>query len=348
MWQTAGQDRIIDYLRDSIRRGSLAHAYLFSGPPQIGKMTLAVDLVRALNCSSEDAPCGTCRTCQRIKDGKYPDLVTISKNAGRDAKDRRKSTEISIDTVREFLQKSSSLHPYEGKYRTFIIDGAEFMSVEAANCLLKTLEEPPQHVVIILLTSEEKKLLPTILSRCQRLELRPAAIAETEAVLSRNGDIPQDRIRLLARLSRGCLGWALSSALDESYLKGRDLRLDEFAALITRNWDQRISYVQQLPVDRSGSEDLLRLWLSYCRDVMLIKYNCDGGVANLDRMNDLRSWASTLTVPEIKERIDSLCQALADLASNANVHLLFEVLMLRVPKKERRVDFAVNSAGQVN
>jgi DNA polymerase III subunit delta' len=343
MWQTAGQGRIINYVKDSIQRNSLAHAYLFTGPPHVGKMTLAIDLARALNCPAKDAPCGTCRTCQRIAEGKHPDVIIINKNSGRDPKDRRKTTEISIDTIREFLQKGSSLPPYEGKFKIFIIDDADLMSVEAANCLLKTLEEPPQHIVIILLTSEEKALLPTVISRCQRFELKPVAMAEIENRLSQKDNMPSEKIKLLSRLSGGCLGWALSSAEDESYLKGRDLRLDEFSALITRNWDERLSYIQQLPSDRSSIEDIFKLWLSYCRDVLLIKYNCDGAISNLDRINDLKNWANMLTIFEIKEFINSLNESLGYLSYNANVHLLFEVLMLDMPKKEKRADYMVNS-----
>jgi DNA polymerase III subunit delta' len=344
MWQTAGQDRIINYVKDSINRNSLAHAYLFTGPAHVGKMTLAIDLARALNCPASDAPCGTCRTCQRIAEGKHPDVIIINKNSGRDPKDRRKTTEISIDTIRDFLQKGANLPPYEGKFKIFIVDDADLMSVEAANCLLKTLEEPPQHIVIILLTSEEKVLLPTVISRCQRFELKPVAIGEIETRLSLNENIPPEKIKLLSRLSGGCLGWALSSAEDEPYLKGRDLRLDEFSALITRNWDERLSYIQQLPSDRSSIEDIFKLWLSYCRDVLLIKYNCDEAVSNLDRINDLKCWANMLTIFEIKEFINSLNESLNYLSYNANVHLLFEVLMLDMPKKEKRADYMVNSA----
>jgi len=185
--------------------------------------------------------------------------------------------------------------------------------------------------------------LPTVISRCQRFELKPVAIAEIETRLSLKDTIPPEKIKLLSRLSGGCLGWALSSAEDENYLKGRDLRLDEFSALITRNWDERLSYIQQLPSDRSSIEDIFKLWLSYCRDVLLIKYNCDEGVSNLDRANDLKSWANMLTIFEIKEFINSLNESLNHLSYNANVHLLFEVLMLDMPKKEKRAEYMVNS-----
>ena len=344
MWQTAGQERIIGFLKDSIRRGSLAHAYLFTGPPHVGKMALAIDLARALNCPDSNAPCGSCHTCKRIVESKYPDVTIINKNSGRDPKDRKKNTEISIDTIREFLQKGSSLPPYEGKYKIFIIDDANLMSMEAANCLLKTLEEPPQHILIVLLTSEEKLLLPTVISRCQKFELKPVSVAEIESRLA-DRDIPQEKVKLLSRLSGGCLGWALTAANDESYLKGRELRLDEFSALITRNWDERLTYIQQLPSDRNNVEEILQLWLLYCRDVMLIKYNCDVTVSNLDRMQDLKSWSNMLTVFEIKGFINSLNEALSYLTYNANVHMLFEVLMLDMPKKEKRADYTASSVG---
>ena len=211
MWRTAGQDRIIGFLKDSMARHSLAHAYLLAGPPHIGKMTLALDLACALNCGEGNSPCGSCRACQRIQQGKYPDVIVIDKYAGRDQKDRRKATEIGIDTVRELLQRGSSLPPYEGNYKVFIIDDADLMSAEAANCLLKTLEEPPQHVIILLLTARENALLPTVVSRCQRFELKPVAVAEIESRLQIIDGLNTDKIKLLSRLSGGCLGWAISA-----------------------------------------------------------------------------------------------------------------------------------------
>jgi DNA polymerase-3 subunit delta' len=220
--------------------------------------------------------------------------------------------------------------------------------VEAANCLLKTLEEPPPHVVIILLTSEEKVLLPTVISRCQRFDLKPLAIPAAENQLSEINGLSQEQVKLLARLSKGCLGWALSAAGDGSLLHGRDLRLDELVVLITRNWDERFSYIQQLPSDRNSIEDVLKLWLAYCRDVLLIKYNCDEAISNLDRVSDLKSWSNMLTVTEIKEFIDRLNDALRYLSSNANLHLLLEMLMLDMPKKEKRGDYVTGLSYSIN
>jgi DNA polymerase-3 subunit delta' len=345
MWQTAGQERLINYLRDAIDHGTMAHAYLFVGPAHIGKMTLALELASALNCEQACPPCKLCRVCQRIEQGKHPDVIVIDKNSGRDAKDRKKSTEIGIDTIREMLQKGANLPPYEGRYKIFIIDNADLLSTEAANCLLKTLEEPPQHIVILLLTSEEKTLLQTIVSRCQRFELKPVPTVEIEKRLSQVEQLDQGTIKLLARLSGGCMGWALTAVNDTGYLQNREQRLSEFSSLLTKNWDDRLSYILQLPSDRGGAEETIKLWLSWCRDVMLLKYNCEDAVTHLDKLNDVRTWANMLTVLEIKDFIDSLNKMLAYLSYNANLHLLFEVLMLDMPRKERRADYALNSAG---
>jgi len=348
MWQTAGQDRIIDFLKDSIARRSLAHAYLLVGPPHIGKMTLALDLACALNCCEGTPPCGSCRACQRIQQGKYPDVIVIDKYAGREQKDRKKASEIGIDAVRELLQRGSCLPPYEGKYKVYIIDDADLMSAEASNCLLKTLEEPPQHVIILLLTSQENALLPTVVSRCQRFELKPVAVAEIENRLKQLNGLNPDKITLLSRLSGGCLGWAITALSDNSYLQNRDLRLGEFSSLLTKSWSDRLLYIQQLPTDRNSVEELVKIWLLWCRDVMLLKYNCEAAISNLDKISDIKSWANMLTILEIKEFINSLNRMLVNLSYNANLHLLFEVIMLDMPKKEKRADYSINSAGVSN
>jgi len=161
MWQVIGQDKALALLDRSLKENNVAHAYLFVGPRHIGKKTLALNLAQALNCDADKPPCGQCHSCRRILEQKHADVTCI----GLDSK-----TEIGIDDIRK-LQRLANLPPYEGKRKVFIIDDAEYLSTEAANSLLKILEEPPPKVVWVLLTAEEPRLLPTIVSRCQRLEL---------------------------------------------------------------------------------------------------------------------------------------------------------------------------------
>ncbi len=154
MWQIVGQSRALSLLQRSLEQGSMAHAYLLVGSPHVGKMTLALNLAQALNCQGAEPPCGQCDACQKIALGKHADVQVIGLNTAGNSTEAGPTTEIGIDQIRE-MQHSSSLPPFEGRYKVFIIDRAELMSTEAANCLLKTLEEPASGVIFILLTTND-------------------------------------------------------------------------------------------------------------------------------------------------------------------------------------------------
>jgi DNA polymerase-3 subunit delta' len=334
MWQTIGQPEALALLQHSLQTGSLAHAYLFVGAPYIGKMTLALDLARALNCQENEPPCGECQPCKRITDGKHADIRIISLNSTKDFGDTKARVEISIDDIRE-LQHDASLPPFEGKHKVFIIDGAEYLSTEAANCLLKTIEEPPPQVIILLLTMEEQRLLPTVVSRCQRIELKPLPGNEIEKMLIESYGIDRDKAGLIARLSHGCFGWALNVSIDDSYLTQRNQRLTEMFSLLTAGWEERFNYAAKLANDRKSAEEIIKLWLVWWRDVMLTKCGCKQAVTNIDYMPVLEQWDEVLSLPDVRDFIDSLQKSLNQIALNANLRLVFEILMLNIPGKER-------------
>jgi DNA polymerase-3 subunit delta' len=311
----------------------LAHAYLLIGAPNIGKTTLALDLARAVNCQGSEPPCGECQSCHRIADEKHTDITIISLNSDKDSGETKSRVEISIDDIRE-LQHSASLPPYEGKCKVFIINGAEYLSTEAANCLLKTIEEPPPHIMILLLTAEEPRLLPTVVSRCQRIELKPMPSDEIERILIESHGVDWDRAKLLAGLSQGCLGWALRLSANDSYLTQRTQKLTEMFSLLDAGWEERFSYAAKLGNDRKSAEEIIKLWLAWWRDVMLSKCGCKP-TTNVDYTSKVEEWAQILNLLEIRNFIDSLRQSLNQIAANANLRLVFEILMLNMPKKEK-------------
>jgi DNA polymerase-3 subunit delta' len=296
-------------------------------------MTLALDLARAVNCQGGEPPCGECQTCHRITNGKHADITIISLNSGKNSGEAKSRVEISIDDIRE-LQHNASLPPFEGKCKVFIIDGAEYLSSEAANCLLKTIEEPPPQVVILLLAAEKRRLLPTVVSRCQQIELKPMSSDEIERILTESHGIDNDRARLLARLSQGCLGWALKVSMDDSYLAQRTQRLTEMFSLLTTGWEERFSYAARIVSDRKSAEEIAKLWLVWWRDVMLVKCGCQDAITNVDYTSVVEKLAQALSLLEIKNIMNNLQQALDQIAINANLRLVFEVLMLDIPRKE--------------
>ena len=342
MWQIIGQPEALALIKPSFKTGSLAHAYLFVGAPHVGKMTLALDLARALNCQGNKPPCDECPSCKRITDGKHVDVRTISLTSTKDPGETKARVEISIDDIRE-LQRNASLPPFEGKCKVFIIDGAEYLSTEAANCLLKTIEEPPPQVVILLLTTEESRLLPSVISRCQRVELKPMSSDDIEKILMESYGIERDKGRLLARLSGGCFGWALSVSIDQSYLEQRQQKLTEMLALLTAGWEERFNYAARLANERKSAEDAIKLWLVWWRDVMLTKCGCQQAVTNIDYMPVLEQWGEMLTLAEVRDFIDSLQKAMDQISVNANLRLVFEILMLNLPRKEKAPSKAILS-----
>jgi len=336
MWQVVGQNKVVSLLQRSLEQGSLAHAYLFVGPAHVGKMTLALNLAQALNCESATPPCGECAPCQKIASAKHADVQIIGLTQNADSDETKPRAEIGIDQIRQ-MQHSSSLPPFEGKYKVYIIDGAEQLSIEAANCLLKTLEEPVGKVIFILLTTNDRLLPATVVSRCQRLELSPLTAGEVETALSSRWDIEPQKAKLLAKLCHGCLGWALSAAIDASLLQQRAEKIDRLLDITNTDYDERFDYAAQLAAQFSQKRELvyevLGLWLSWWRDLLLVKANCSDAVINVDLLATLVKMAQDYSLAQIKAVIGSIQAAGEQLRLNANPRLVLEVLMLSIPKK---------------
>ncbi len=330
-----GQERAVSLLERSLADRSVAHAYLFTGPEQVGKRTLALALARALNCESDSPPCGDCGSCRKIAAGRHADVQVISLGSG-DTKEKKEKppTEISIDQIRE-LQHSASLPPFEGRYKVFIIDGAEMMSGEAANALLKTLEEPVGRVVFVLLTVSERRLPATVVSRCQRLELAPLNRASVAEALTGRWGVDVTRAAILAGLSRGALGWAVRAAQDESLLKSRAERFARLDEVVSGGIEARFGYARELSREFGQSRELvaetLSLWLDWWRDLLLAKIGCPELVTNRDRLAILTGQARDYSLLGIRDFIRRLQAASVQLRCNANPQLVLEVLLINIP-----------------
>src|SRR5512136_720681 len=326
MWQVVGQDKILSLLDYGLKNNAIAHAYLLVGPRHVGKGTLAINLAQALNCDGPEVPCGECRSCQRIRMGKHADVTTT----GLDSR-----TEIGIDDIRG-LQRLANLPPYEGKCKVFIIDEAEYLSTEAANSLLKILEEPPPRVVWLLLAAKEERLLQTIASRCQKLELRPAPSERVQEVLVNSYKVDADKAKLLTQLCHGCLGWALSALADCDILERRSQRIDRLISLLTADLEQRFAYAQELAnqfsQDRKAAVEITEIWLDWWHDLMLIKGGYREAIVNVDRKTVLEEEARGLGLSEIKEFLANLGLLQEAMSRNVNPRLAAEWLMLNLPR----------------
>lgn len=328
MWQVIGQDKTLSLLDYSLKADAVAHAYLIVGPRHVGKGTLAMNLAQALNCDGPELPCGQCRSCQRIREGKHSDITPV----GLDSR-----TEIGIDDIRG-LQRIASLPPYEGKCKVFIIDDAEYLSIEAANSLLKILEEPPPRVVWLLLAAEEERLLPTIVSRCQRLELKPVPSEQIQEVLINSYEVDAPKARLLAQLCHGRLGWAVSVLTDDGILEQRSQRIARLSSLSAASLEQRFAYAQELASQfsqsRKSGAEILEMWLDWWGDLVLIAGGCPEAISNGDYETALKEQARGLNLSEIEAFLANLGLLQEGISRNVNPRLAWEWLMLNLPRKK--------------
>lgn len=331
-WDVIGHDWAVTLLERGLAKGRVAHAYLISGPPQIGKTHLARVLAQALNCSQPDPPCGVCTSCQKIFAATHPDVrVIVGEGAGES---------IKIDQVRA-LQHEAILLPYEGRYRVFILRRMDLASMEAANSLLKTLEEPPAHVVLILTAVQVEALPATVVSRCQRLDLRPVTPRQAEDALQDRG-VASDQAQLLARLSGGRIGWAIQAAEREEPLSQRQRGLEQLIQILSAKRVERFDFASKASRDPASCRDLVELWAVWWRDLLLMRAADGGHLVNLDRTGELGQLVDKIDLSQARAVLVALESTAAQLDANVNARLALEGLLLKLP----RWDVAPSAAGR--
>ena len=320
-WPVIGHDWAVANLDRAVVEQRTAHAYLISGPAHIGKTTLALALARALNCtSSTTRPCGQCRSCQLITAGKHPDVQLIAPDGLR----------VKIDQVRA-LQHDLALKPIEGRFRVAIFDQFETATIEAQNALLKTLEEPPDYAVLIVLASDPELLLPTIVSRCQSIALRPLTIAQVRDALITTWDVEAERANLLAHLSGGRLGWAVAAANDPSIMEARTKALDDLLVLLKSDRVRRFAYAEELTRKDDRTRETLDLWRTWWRDVMLCASGSQAELVNIDRLAPIQALAQQIDVDQASAAAEACGRALWQIDRNATARLVVDVLLLDFP-----------------
>ena len=295
-------------------------------------MALALDLAQALNCPEAQRPCGSCPACRRIMDGKHPDVRVLGLG-GQDTEAPAQKA-IGIEQIKE-LQQSAGLHPFEGAFKVFIIDGAEHLTGEAANRLLKTLEEPPPAVCIMLLATDADRLLPTVRSRCLSYELHPLTPeAITELLVSRY-QVEPGRAHLLARLAEGSPGWAIAGAQDGQVLEARARQLDQVAELPAQSNYHRLALAGRLAGEFARRREEVYAWLAllqqWWRDLLVVKGGCPELIVNVDRMEELGEAAAAFSLSQIAGVVRRVQETAEQLDRNANPRLALDVLMLNLP-----------------
>lgn len=324
-WNLLGHEWAVDMLRQHIAHDAARHAYLFAGPAGVGRRTLALRFAQALNCAQtveSGVPCGKCRDCKQIEAMQHPDLTIIKADC--------EGGTLKVDQVRE-ARRSLTLKPYQSKYRVAIFLRFQEANDNAANALLKVLEEAPSYAVLILTADSPEGLLPTIASRCEVLRLRPVPVEIAGALLKERG-ADDESARLISHISGGRPGYALRLMQDQSALEFRREKLADLQTLLPATRVEKFSYAEKLSKDKDVMRRALLLWASFWRDVLLRVGGASTPIANADRAQEIEFLAGLVSLSEVRRVVSDLEKALARMDANVNARLLAEALLLDWPK----------------
>jgi DNA polymerase-3 subunit delta' len=315
-WGIVGHDWAVRRLQGAIAAGALAQSHLFVGPTGVGKAALARAAAREV--LGQDA-----RARALVDQGKHPDLTWVAPDGDT----------IKVEQIRELLH-TLTLAPVESRHRVAVIDQAHLITDSGKNAILKTLEEPNPSVVIILIAPGVETVLPTIASRCQILNLRPAPVHEVEAALLARG-VAADRAAFLAGLSRGRVGWAFRAAEDDALLETRRRHLDDLCGLLSANRTERLAYAEK--VSRAEADEIdgmLDDWLLLWRDVVRVAgaTTTGGRVLNEDYRPDIVRLAEALDAAQASTVVRAISQTRLNIDRNVNARLALDVLLLKMPR----------------
>lgn len=331
-WNIIGHEWAVRLLQTGVAQDRLKHAYLFTGPEGVGKRTLVNELARALLCANatDGSACGQCRNCSLTTKGHHPDLFTVEPIlSGK----RVRAEKIKIDPIRQLIY-DVVLRPVEAKRRVVRLLRFDAANDEAMNAFLKTLEEPPANVFILLTAARADDLLPTIVSRCEVISLRPLPIETVREALITRWLVPAERAALLAALSGGRLGWAVRMHNDEAALEERGHKLNDLLTLVSASRVQRFAYAEKLA--REGTTDQIQatldLWVSVWRDVLLASAQATAPLTNPDRTTEIQRLAEHLPPAAVRATVNVIRHTGELLERNVNARLALEVMLLDWPR----------------
>lgn len=322
-----GQEEAVEILQDEIRKDRISHAYLFSAKEGSGKSKLAFEFAKASFCEEAEVDsCGSCINCRKMDHQNHPDYKVISVLEGKSA--------ISIDQIRE-LKKEIAYKPYDSDHKIYIIEKAEKMTKEAANSILKTLEEPPSFATIILLVEDSGKLLPTIVSRCQQIKLRNVDQTEIKKLLLDQG-LSEERAEIISLTAAGSPGRALEIIEIEDYFEQRKQIYDFLKDIKGKNTMEIFKITEKITSLLKADFPCFNLLSDWYRDIMMIKQDYLEAVINKDYFEELKELAAELSLQGLISDLELIAQSEEYIERNIREELSLEVLFfkLRQPDQE--------------
>lgn len=337
--EVAGQEHIITTLKHAVEENKIAHAYLFCGPRGTGKTTIAKLLAKAVNCTGDPKPCDQCENCQAITSGNHPDVIEIDAASNN-----------GVDEVRSLIEKVKYA-PTQGHYKVYIIDEVHMMSTGAFNALLKTLEEPPAHVIFILATTEPHKILPTIISRCQRFDFTKLSLKDIVermriVIQEEKYKCDDEALEMIAKLADGGMRDALSIleqclAFNDKHLTIQDVnqiygivslenKIDFIKVILTKDMKKSLSLLDEMKVNGIDIKRLTLDLVDILKDIVIYRNTQDDSILFVLSKYYLDMIVPFISCEEAFTFIDILMDASEKYGKAINPSIYFELAILKM------------------
>lgn len=316
-----GHDVIKEHLKKAIESKKVSHAYILAGEAGMGKKSLANAFALNLLCESgKEDPCMECHACKQVLSGNHPDFIYVS---------HQKPASIGVDDIRGQIQNTIMIKPYSSHYKIYVIDEAEKMTVQAQNALLKTIEEPPSYAIILLLTTNQDLFLPTVLSRCIQLKLKPLSDSVIKDYLSETLNISEAEADIYSAFCRGNLGKALQLAQSEDFKELYKELLNLLRQIKKMDISEILNYIFKLKESHADIYDCLDFMRLWYRDILMFKVTKDINLLifkqEYSSINDVSKSSSYEGLEKI---INSIDKAKIRLDANVNMELALELMLL--------------------
>lgn len=318
-----GQEQIKEHIQNAISTKKVSHAYIINGEKSSGKEFIARVFAMALQCEKGEAePCQECRSCRQALSDNHPDIIRVT---------HEKPNTISVDDIRAQVNNDVAIKPYSSAYKIYIINEAEKMTVQAQNAILKTLEEPPEYAVIILLVSNVNTLLPTILSRCVVLNMKPVADELIKNYLMQQLQVPDYKAEVCVAFARGNVGKAKALASSEEFENVKSEALSLLKYIQDMELNEIVAAIKKITEYKLEINDYLDICAIWYRDVLLFKAASDvNHLVFRDEIQAIRKTAQRSSYEGIETVIRALDTAKKRLDANVNFELVMELLLLTI------------------
>jgi DNA polymerase-3 subunit delta' len=321
-----GHEDIIKHFKASIEMDRVGHAYIICGEEASGKKSLAKTFAKTLQCEQHAIdPCNECKSCLQVESGNHPDIIFVK---------HEKPKVITVDEIREQVVNNIQIKPYSGKYKIYIINDAQLMNVEAQNAILKTIEEPPQYAVIILLATTAEKFLPTIISRCMLLNLKPVKDEDIKNYLMTNFGIDSHKAETAVGYAAGNLGKAIKLVTNEEY----QMLIRSVIRLETNIFDMGMEDIEETILDSDRFKvtinEYLDLMLVWYRDILVLKVTGNPDkIIFKENYSEIRNQSQFLSFNELEDKKKAIEAAKIRINANAKISDVMKLLIMTLKEK---------------